>query len=310
MSFLDRVNAKTAPAAAPAAEKKVNPLLKNKLKKKEDPAKAEAPKKKIMPLKKKTIETKPADEEVKTTTEEEVDTKEETKVTEEPEVTPEAEKEKPEAPKEEAKKEEKKTTKKPTPSVKKSAKKPVATTKKKESEEDFVAIDMPTTKMSFGDAVMKITSPFVDEEWEEFKEEVKEELNNIVIDNDMNPGTLKVTISELSILREKIWFSLQETKDLFDRLGSKDPEGLIERIKRVNLGSGNNDMERRRAGVVACMKYETDSGEINLYEVLDETRTRYTFLKSVMDSIGYKTNTLITMNGALKLEKDHVFRGE
>ena len=212
--------------------------------------------------------------------------------------------------KEPAKKPKKRTATKASNKKKSAAK---ANTKKKAEEKtnDVADItDIPTTNMSFTEAIGQITSPFVDEEWEEFKKEVQDELSAIVITDDLNPGTLKVTISELSILREKIWFSYQETKTLFESLSSKDPEGLLERIKRVNLGAGNNDMERRKAGVMACMNYPTDAGEINLYEVLDETRSRFNFLKSVLDSIQYKTDVLITMNGALKLEKDHVIRGK
>jgi hypothetical protein len=231
----------------------------------------------------------------------------EEEVIEKAEETKEAEKEEKKEP---AKKPESKTTTKVN-----SKKKPAAkTNNKKKAEEktnDVVDItDIPTTNMSFAEAISQITSPFVDEEWEEFKKEVQDELSAIVITDDLNPGTLKITISELSILREKIWFSYQEIKTLFESLSSKDPEGLIERIKRVNLGAGNNDMERRKAGVMACMNYPTDAGEINLYEVLDETRSRFNFLKSVLDSIQYKTDVLITMNGALKLEKDHIIRGE
>lgn len=194
-------------------------------------------------------------------------------------------------------------TKKKTTSTRNNNKK--KTTAKKQEAED-TPTDIPTTTMTYSEAIQSITSPFIDEEWEEFKKEIQDELNAIVISNDMNPGTLKVVISELSMLREKVWFSYQEQKTLYENLSSKDPEGLIERVKRINLGSGNNDMERRRAGVLACMEYKTEAGDVNLFEVLDETRSRYNFLKSVIDSIQYKTDVLITLNGALKLEKEHL----
>lgn len=205
--------------------------------------------------------------------------------------------------KEEAKAEPKKEESKKKTAASRSKKKTTAT---KKEEEDIEPTDIPTTTVSYNEAIQTITSPFVDEEWEEYKAEVQKELSEIVISDDMNPGTLKVVISELSILREKVWFSYQEQKTLYERLSSKDPEGLIERVKRINLGSGNNDMERKRAGVLACMKFNTESGDINLYEVLDETRSRYNFLKAVIDSIKYKTDVLITLNGALKLEKEHL----
>jgi hypothetical protein len=342
MSFLDKINAapagSTATAAA-AAAKKVNPLLKKKLgaAKPEAASTEEAPKKKVvLPLKKKEApkqeETK-QEEVVETTSApaeapaEETPTETKVEVTEEKEAEVEAPAEttetakEAEAPAEEAAEEtEEETTEeevveeKPAPKKAETKKKSNSRSKKKtaakqqddEEEEEDTPTDIPTTTISFSEAIQTITSPFMDEEWEEFRKEVQDELSAIVISDDMNPGTLKVVISELSILREKVWFSYQEQKTLYERLSSKEPEGLIERVKRVNLGKGNNDMERKKAGIMACMQYSTEAGDINLFEVLDETRTRYNFLKSVIDSIKYKTDVLITLNGALKLENQHL----
>ncbi|MED1125221.1 hypothetical protein [Bacillus atrophaeus] len=342
MSFLDKINAKSAAAEAEPA-KKVNPLLKKKMAApKEGEAKEEAPKKKVLPLKKKAApaqeeETKqesvaeetsaaPAKEEKAPAKKEKApekkeepkeEVKEEAKK-EEPkeEEVPEKDSEKKAQAKEEKREEKKEaskkaeTKKKPASSSKASNKKKTTAAAQQEEVEEELPADIPTTTISFNEAVVSITSPFIDEEWNEFKQEVQEELSAIQITDDMNTGTLKIVISELSILREKIWFSYQESKNLYEHLSSKDPEGLIERVKRINLGKGNNDMERKKAGIMACMKYSTDAGDVNLFEVLDETRMRYNFLKSVIDSIKYKTDVLITMNGALKLEKDHTMRGE
>lgn len=342
MSFLDKINAAPAGSTATAAAaKKVNPLLKKKLgaagaAKPEATSTEEAPKKKVvLPLKKKeapkqeevkqeeAVETAaPAETPAKETP---VETKTEAVKEKAAEVEAPAEtEEKTEAPAdentEEAAEETTEEVVEEKPAPKKAETKKADTKKKNNSrtgkkaaakqddteEEVDTPTDIPTTSISFSEAVQTITSPFVDEEWEEFRKEVQDELSAIVISDDMNPGTLKVVISELSILREKVWFSYQEQKTLYERLSSKEPEGLIERVKRVNLGKGNNDMERKKAGIMACMQYSTDAGDINLFEVLDETRTRYNFLKSVIDSIKYKTDVLITLNGALKLENQHL----
>ncbi len=310
MGFLDNklVKKTEADKVTEEAPKKINPFLKKPAIKEENKTVETTTAKKILfPLKKKEVATEvKADE----TTEEAPEVK--------VEETPEVKEESKEIPVAEAgetntveeKVEDKEATKQP-------AKKKASKTKAK-SKEDVEEIDtdedgfvnMPTTQMSFADAVLKITSPFVDEKWEELKEEIKNELSKIVINTDMNPGTLKITISELSIIRDKVWLPLQEMKSLYESIGAKEPEGLIERVKKVNLGSGNNDMMRKKAGIMACLSYEADSGNINLYEMLDEFRSRYFFLKSVEEHIRDKSNMLITMNGALKLEKDHAIRGE
>lgn len=244
---------------------------------------------------------------VKSESEEKPETKDEAEEAKEPEEAKE------EDPAEEEQKQEKNGSKKS--SSKKSSKKKTkpqskpAKEKEKEPEEAPELIEIPSTTMSYVDAVAQITTPFYDEEWEKFKNEIKEELSKIEISPDLNPGTLKVVVSELSIIREKIWNNYQEIKTLYETLSSKEPEGLIERVKRINI-DGTNDMERRKNGILACMNYQTDEGTINLYEVLDETRKRFNFLKNVMNTIQYKTDVLITMSSALKLEKDHVVRGE
>lgn len=339
MSFLEKVVSEETP------KKKVNPLLKKKLKKdvlsrpiskkvtpltKESPienketiaAKEEKPKITIKPISQNNKEeTEQTKEVVEKETKEKMEQKEEGLKQEATDKKQDREKEEvKEEPKEEAKEEvsknksseeEKKEENKPKKEKKaKASKRKTAKKKNADTDEDMNFVDIPVTSTSFHDAIQSITSSFMDEDWEEFKAEVEKELSEITIDSDMNPGTLKVVISELSILRDKVWFPYQESKTLYEQLSSKEPEGLIERVKRINLGNGNNDMERRRAGVWACMNYETDTGTVNLYEVLDEVRKRYNFLRSVIESIQYKTDILITLNGALKLEKDHIVRSE
>jgi hypothetical protein len=165
------------------------------------------------------------------------------------------------------------------------------------------AISMPTTEITYVEAMEYIASPFVDAEWESYKEEIQKDLDDIQIDDDMNPATLKSTVGKLSRLRNKVWNNYQGMKSQYEAMSSKEPEGLIERVKKISL-AGNNDLERKKAGVEACMNYTDKSGKnINLYEVLDETRSRYNFLKTVMDSIEYKRSVLVTMNGALKIEQ-------
>jgi hypothetical protein len=164
---------------------------------------------------------------------------------------------------------------------------------------------MPTTSIKYSEAIQAIKSKFVDEEWENFRKEVIEESDKIVIESDMQEGAMKKTIAKLNALREKIWVNFVDTKSLFESLSNKDTEGLIERVKFASL-EGANETIRKKAGVLAVMNYVTPEGEnVNLYEVYDETKNRFYFLKSVMDTIKYKSDVLITMSSAIKMEKSH-----
>lgn len=206
--------------------------------------------------------------------------------------------------------EEKKTTRRTSNRGKRSD---TATTESPATDIDTVGdemADMPTTTMSFSEAAAVLTSPFADETWDAFKVEIEEELNAIVIDQDMNPGVLKVVLSELNIVYDKIAQPLHEARTLLENLTNKD-DGTIVLVKSISLG-GNNDMERKRAGFLSAMSYKPKSGggNINLFEAAAEVRSRYNFLKSIHDRLKYKSDTLITMNGALKLERDFVARGD
>lgn len=340
MGFLDRINANkvTAEAAGTTGAKKPNPLARK------NPLAARKPSIALKPAEQEAVETKeevkavaPVKESETTTEEVIVEAKQETVVEEKSEAVVETPQEEVAKTTEEAKQEpaketakEKATAKKPTskkPAEAKEEKEAEAekeepkaeekapakkttrrnTAKKKETAsapEEATFYEIPTTEIDYAEAVEAIRSPFRDETWEAFKAEIQEDLSKIEVSDDLNPGALKIVISELSILRDKIWFPLQEAKTEFERYASKEPEGLIERVKRINSVGGNNETERRRAGILACMNYETSAGTVNLYELMDESRERYSFLKAVDESIKFKKDILITMNGALKLEKD------
>lgn len=209
--------------------------------------------------------------------------------------------------------EEKKTKTKSKTSRKKSSTK--TATKKTEVDEPIneelaetieTFFKMPKTTLNYAEAIKRVRGNFVDENWEAFRKSVIEESDAIVIESDMQEGAVKKTISKLSTLREKIWVQFMDTKTVLESLSNKDAEGLIERVKFVNL-EGSNETARKKSGVIAVMNYKTDEGEnINLYELYDETKDRFYFLKGIMDTIQYKTQVLITMSSALKLEKNHI----
>ncbi len=143
-----------------------------------------------------------------------------------------------------------------------------------------------------------------DEEWTAFAEDVKTSYNDIKITPDITTASLIGITCQLSNLRDKIWQQHQYYKAQFDRLASKEPEGVIERTKRLYMDdAANNDMKRKKSSTVACMNYTTKDGNvINLYEFLDEIRARYYFLNAVMNNIEFKKNQLVTISSALKIE--------
>ena len=158
--------------------------------------------------------------------------------------------------------------------------------------------------VTFTEAMNEFQSFAGDSEWMEYKADIEKTYESINIMPDINSAMLVGIINQLSNLRDRIWNQHQYYKNQYDQLSSKEPEGVIERIKRINVNeSANNDMARKKSGIAACMNYKTDNGEtINLYDLLDEVRARYYFLNAIMSNIEFKKNLLITISSALKIE--------
>lgn len=158
--------------------------------------------------------------------------------------------------------------------------------------------------VTFTEAMNEFQSFAGDSEWMEYKSDIEKAYESINITPDINSAMLVGIINQLSNLRDRIWNQHQYYKNQYDQLSSKEPEGVIERIKRINVNeSANNDMARKKSGIAACMNYKTDNGEtINLYDLLDEVRARYYFLNAIMSNIEFKKNLLITISSALKIE--------
>lgn len=205
---------------------------------------------------------------------------------------------------------EKKTTKKKASSRSKKKEEDKAE-EKKEATDKVVApsemkvepIRIPTSEVTFEEAIAAIKSPFVSKEWEDFRADISARLDDIQITNEMNTSSLKAVLAELNELRSAIWKQFVDSKTYYENLTNKEPEGIIERIKRLN-SVGSNAEQRKINGINAVINYKNENGQIvNLYEVLDEIRGRYNFLKGLMDIIQYKNNILVTMLGGMKLEK-------
>lgn len=198
------------------------------------------------------------------------------------------------------------TRKKNAEAKKKAETKANAKTAIKEHKEELAKtqepVVMPETELNFADCVSAIKSNFVDQEWEDFRNKITTTISEIVISNEMNKPQLHDLLSQIAILRDEISIVYNDTKTLYEGLTAKE-DGLIDRTKRLNA-KGTNAEERKVSGTIAVMNYKSKEGHnINLYELLDETRSRYNFLKTINESIEFKKAVLLTMLSSLKSEK-------
>lgn len=194
--------------------------------------------------------------------------------------------------KETVKKEEKKTTRR-----KKTTKKEESTTVIAEE------VIIPKTEVDFEAAIAAIKSPVIDKDWNELKEKLIEEVNEISITNDMTSPAVRAVLADLDKMKSKVWLIFSEIRTIYDQLTRKEPENKIERIKRINA-TGSNAEERKKTGILAAMNFKDDDGKIiNLYELLDEVSARHFFLKDLAIQIQSKESALITYQQTLKAQK-------
>lgn len=167
------------------------------------------------------------------------------------------------------------------------------------SDDEVVNVIINTTELSYAEACQAVRTHFVDPEWEAAKAKFDEIAKNIHITNDMNKAQLHDLLAQVANLRDEVYSAYTETRTLYEHLTDKE-NGLIERTKRTG-SKGSNAEERKLTSTLAVMNYVDGNGnKINLYEVLDETRIRYNYLKGIIETIEFKKAVLLTMLSSLK----------
>lgn len=158
--------------------------------------------------------------------------------------------------------------------------------------------------ISFNEASKAFDSFGDEDEWVQFYNDILKTNADIKITTDINTAALIGGVCQLSNLRDRIWQPMNYYKNELDSLSSKEPEGFLERAKRMTVNpSATNDALRKKSATYACMNYKLKNGNIiNLYDYIDKVRERYNFLKSVMDNIEFKKGCLVLATSALKME--------
>ena len=200
---------------------------------------------------------------------------------------------------EKAAKEEKKRAKAEEKKAKAEAKKE---SEEPETEEPELDTDLFPKKKSYKESAGAILDYFVDDEWRAREKELMEKMSNIRIERDMNVGTLKYVLADLSNLMDEFAGELYEQRQVLDILENKET-GLIPTIKKT-AADGANACERERKATEAILHAKIgDNNDLNLVEIANTAHTRYTFLDSLFRRIQMKQSLCITMASGLKMEE-------
>ena len=168
---------------------------------------------------------------------------------------------------------------------------------------EYVAnYDILGKKVSYDDMAGAVMDYFIDDDWKAIQDDLTEKMNNIRIEPDMNPGTLKYALAELNNLNDEISAAYVEQKQILDMLTDKE-FGAATALMAMNQ-RGSNSEERKANGFAALThaKFGGDD-EVNLIALINAVKARFVFLNSLSKRIQYKSNTCITMSGAMKMEQ-------
>lgn len=154
------------------------------------------------------------------------------------------------------------------------------------------------SKVEYEELIANLVISSLGEEWDKMVEEVRCKLKSIQITPDMNTATMKEASADLATLRDELFYDASQARTIFEGVVAK-----IDVVKGLNT-KGSSPDERKLNGLKACVHYTENGYTVNLYELLEAARVKHNFYTDVMKQIDYKRGALITMNGALKIEKD------
>lgn len=169
------------------------------------------------------------------------------------------------------------------------------------SAREFEIQDILDSKMNYEEMVAKFQSTFEDEGWVEFRNGVVSELEQIKVAADMNPGMLRITLTQLNDLYGRIAVEHANFKALLEALTNKE-DGICTCIRYQAAAIGANESERRANGYNALTNGVRNGEPFNFVNLIAGTRMKYIFLDSIRQRIKFMSDLCITFLGAMKVE--------
>jgi hypothetical protein len=154
------------------------------------------------------------------------------------------------------------------------------------------------TQIPYEEVLSAIIISSAGSDWDMQVAELTQTLKAISIEPDMNTATMKHAMADLVSLKDTIFHEFTLSKTILEATERK-----IDMVKALNAKGTSSD-ERKLNSTKACMAHKEGSMTINLFELLDVAAAKHNFYSEFMKQIEFKAKSLITMNGALKLEKD------
>ena len=184
--------------------------------------------------------------------------------------------------------------------VESDVKKTVAKSKETETPAKVIYVDKHENHIeNYQECANAMFNNTVDENWNELKETLQNELDKIKITNDINPATLSAMAANIDEAFDTISSYYYSYSSLLEQLTDKDT-GKIAYIKGIN-SIGTNPEDRKRNAWIACASYKENGMNCNLLELVNITRERYNFLLCCYERIKSKQHILFTLTANLKM---------
>ena len=175
---------------------------------------------------------------------------------------------------------------------------------KEETVDTSKPMDILGKKMKFDEVAAIVLDYFEDSNWHEIEESLSNKMNEIRIEPDMNPGTLKYVLADLNNLSDEVSVIHDQQDKLLRTLTEKDFGTAI--AYQIVHSVGSNAEDRKRNGYLALTKAKVGDKTINYIALIAALRIRHTFTTNLMKRIHDKCQICITMSGAIKMEQTMV----
>lgn len=181
---------------------------------------------------------------------------------------------------------------KPQKTKTRKTKTPKASKKEAEYEDlEFTNIKTDIPNVDIDKVIKKFFTFSDDDEWNNYCNEINDEIDKIRLDSDINLGTLKILLPITSNVYSRV-------RPLRGQLEAflKTFENFISRQQALNA-IGANPEARKKRGYESCENFSFGNlkGEDNLYDVEIIFRHRYETVKAWLDVLENKRNTMVSL---------------
>lgn len=134
--------------------------------------------------------------------------------------------------------------------------------------------------------------------WEDKIAHYSQAVKAIKIPKDLNPGTARLLISQMSAVIPDITQDYHTLKSMVNGIDS-----TINIVEKKNL-TGKNTEDRKRNAVLAVEMLDDGNGNfINLYDERKDHAFILAKIEAMKDTLAQQQNLLVSMNGFMKLEE-------